>query len=65
MPFYEFVCPNCDRKETFYVTMTDIVNYIPFCNQCKSEMKRIYTAPAIHLKGRGFYKTDYRKRKRR
>ena len=55
MPTYEYRCTKCGatnlRSGMFKTTR---------CAHCNGRAKRVYSAPAIHFKGSGFYNTDYK-----
>ena len=58
MPTYEYQCRACGHKfEKFQRITEDPVKDCPACG--KSEVKRLVSAAAFHLKGSGWYKTDY------
>lgn len=52
MPNYDFKCNTCATK---LETQDPALPSCPFCGEI---MTRIWTAPAIHLTGHGFYSTD-------
>jgi len=57
MPIYEYRCPeghSVERKESVAWAK---------CPTCGKRAKRVYSAPAIHFKGSGFYNTDYKGKK--
>jgi len=51
MPLYDFKCNYCNS-----VIEIDNPNP-PMCTTCGNTMARIWSAPAVHFKGTGFYKT--------
>lgn len=56
MPIYTYECLACGQ-------FTDIkhgINEEPDfeCNNCRGDMRRILSAPAVQFKGSGFYTTD-------
>lgn len=51
MPTYDFKCKECDEV----IETTD--RTAPICKVCKKEMQRVWSAPGILFKGKGFYKT--------
>ena len=57
MPVYEFQCLEC---------LVIHEHFIPFGLEtadpihCNDQMIKLFTPPAIHFKGKGFYKTDNR-----
>jgi len=53
MAVYEYSCETCDLQietQTHYEVGPD-------CTVCYRLMKRVWTAPAVQFKGRGFYST--------
>jgi predicted nucleic acid-binding Zn ribbon protein len=58
MPVYEFQCLTC---------MVIHEHFIPFGLEtadpihCNEQMIKLFTPPAIHFKGSGFYQTDHKK----
>lgn len=62
MPIYEYECPNCQFKEEKLVLSNKDKN--PVCPRCKqTKMEKIISASNFHLKGTGWYETDYGKKK--
>ena len=59
MPLYDFVCPDCGHKEEIYKSISDR-NSVEECENCGEELDRVPTACAFHLKGSGWYTTDYK-----
>ena len=57
MPLYEYRCENCERRFEFLQGMSEAP--VTECPECGGELKRLLSAPAFHLKGSGWYKTDY------
>lgn len=60
MPIYEYVCIECDKSQEITRGFHD-PEVIPPCPNCGYHMIRSYTAPGVHFKGTGFYKTDNKK----
>lgn len=61
MPLYEYECPVCGR---FEVIQKFSAKPLKECPQCKEKGKsnpvtKAVSASAFHLKGSGWYKTDY------
>ena len=61
MPIYEYECPECGR---FEVIQKFSDKPLKSCPQCKEKGKdhkvtKAISASAFHLKGTGWYKTDY------
>lgn len=61
MPIYEYECPVCGVFEYIQSFSAKPLTQCPTCkeNGEKSKVKRIMSASAFHLKGGGWYKTDY------
>jgi putative FmdB family regulatory protein len=61
MPIYEYECPKCGRFEVVQKASEKPVKADPACScaDCPRAAKRVISAAAFHLKGSGWYKTDY------
>ncbi len=61
MPLYEYDCPECGRFEILQKVSDNILKLCPNCLEkgIKSKVTRVVSAAAFHLKGTGWYKTDY------
>lgn len=59
MPLYEYQCPKCGRFELIRKFSDDPVTECPTCG---SPVQKLASAPAFHLKGTGWYATDYAKK---
>lgn len=58
MPTYEYLCGSCEHNfEQVQKITEDALKKCPKCG--KDELKRLVNAAAFHLKGSGWYKTDY------
>ncbi len=57
MPIYEYVCAKCARRTEVIQRMNDRPPRA--CPHCGGKLKKAASAPAFHLKGSGWYKTDY------
>lgn len=58
MPTYEYECPDCGHvfEEVQKITAPALTD----CPKCQAKnVRRIISATAFHLKGSGWYKTDY------
>jgi len=60
MPLFEFRCNECHYIFEQIVTLYDPLVDCPLCS---GETTRMMSHPAVHFKGKGFYSTDYGKRK--
>jgi len=59
MPIYEYQCQACGHEEEFIQKISDA----PFkkCPKCgKNKLQKQVSASAFHLKGAGWYVTDFR-----
>lgn len=59
MPLYEYQCENCG--ETFEVMQKFADEPVKTHEKCGGKVHRLISAPAFHLKGSGWYATDYAK----
>jgi putative FmdB family regulatory protein len=56
MPIYEYRCPKCgDFDQMQKITDAPLKK----CPTCKSKVTKLLSNPAFHLKGGGWYITDY------
>jgi putative FmdB family regulatory protein len=60
MPLYEYKCASCGK--TFEVIQKFADEPLKSHPECGGEVVRLFSAPAFHLKGTGWYATDYAKR---
>ena len=61
MPIYTFVCEDCDH--IFDRLMKIDETWMEPCPKCGANKIRKIIAPSnFHLKGTGWYKTDYKKK---
>ena len=54
---YEFKCPHCHISLYLERSIHDEVG-APKCPDCKADGIRVWNAPPITFKGKGFYSTD-------
>jgi putative FmdB family regulatory protein len=59
VPLYEYQCPKCGRFELIRKFADPPVTECPTCG---SPVQKLASAPAFHLKGTGWYVTDYAKK---
>jgi putative FmdB family regulatory protein len=59
MPLYEYKCHSCGK--TFEVIQKFSDEPLAAHIGCGGEVERLLSAPAFHLKGTGWYATDYAK----
>ncbi len=62
MPIYEYVCTRCQREFEVIQGFSD--KPIRKCEQCGGPVKKLVSQSAFHLKGTGWYVTDYSSSKR-
>lgn len=56
MPIYEYNCPKCgDFDQMQKITDAPLKK----CPTCKAKVTKLISNPAFHLKGGGWYITDY------
>lgn len=60
MPLFEFSCLNCHY---IFEILIGINDEYPVCPICGGETDKIPAAPVAHFKGKGFYQTDYGRRR--
>jgi putative FmdB family regulatory protein len=60
MPIYEYQCSKCGK--TFEVIRKFSDAPLTVHEGCGGHVERLLSAPAFHLKGSGWYATDYAKR---
>lgn len=61
MPIYEYECDKCGHKVEAFQKITDAP--IVECERCHSQMKKLISQSTFHLKGTGWYVTDYASKK--
>jgi len=62
MPFYEYKCNKCGHFMEVMQKMSDAP--LTQCPQCgQPGLKKLISAAAFHLKGGGWYATDFKDRK--
>lgn len=61
MPLYEYECEKCGRIEVMQKVSDKPLRSCPNCKEKgkTSKVTRLVSASAFHLKGSGWYKTDY------
>ncbi len=58
MPTYEYACTACGHRLEAVQKFSD--DALTVCPECKGDLRKVYAAVGIVLKGSGFYKTDSR-----
>lgn len=61
MPIYEYECAECGRFEVIQKSSERPLKQCPHCKEKgkTSSVEKALSASAFHLKGSGWYKTDY------
>ena len=62
MPIYEYRCGKCGHTFESMESISDSKTEKP-CPECKSVARRMISAAAFHLKGNGWYTSDYKNKK--
>ena len=57
MPIYEYKCNKCGRAFDMVQKITD--PEVKNCSSCNGPVKKLISLSAFHLKGSGWYATDY------
>lgn len=57
MPIYEYQCEQCGRVEEAIQKFSD--KPLTKCNHCSGKLHKLISQSAFHLKGTGWYVTDY------
>lgn len=57
MPIYEYECAKCGHQAEIWQKISDPP--LTKCEVCKGKMKRLISQSTFHLKGTGWYATDY------
>ena len=57
MPIYEYECENCGRIEEVLQRFSDTP--LTRCRHCSGKLHKLVSQSAFHLKGAGWYVTDY------
>lgn len=58
MPFYEYECTKCNNHVEVLQKISDPP--VKKCELCNGKMKKIISQSTFHLKGSGWYVTDYK-----
>ncbi len=61
MPIYEYQCESCGNIVENWQKITDPP--LEVCEVCGGRMKKLISQSSFHLKGSGWYVTDYAGRK--
>ncbi len=57
MPVYEYQCTVCGQVEEAFQKISD--SPLESCSHCQGHLKKIISQSTFHLKGSGWYVTDY------
>ena len=57
MPIYEYECSECGNIEEAFQKMSDPP--LKECSKCKGKLNKLVSHSSFHLKGSGWYVTDY------
>lgn len=60
MPIYEYECTKCHHISEAWQNFSDPP--LTKCEKCKGKVKKLISHSAFHLKGTGWYVTDYAKK---
>jgi putative FmdB family regulatory protein len=59
MPIYEYECTGCGKTFEIFQKIGD--DPLKECRVCKGKLQKLISNCAFHLKGSGWYVTDYKK----
>jgi len=57
MPIYEYECTQCGKIEEAWQKISD--KPLCTCKHCSGSLKKLISQNSFHLKGTGWYVTDY------
>lgn len=57
MPLYEYHCLGCDKVFEILQKFSDPIK--KKCEECGGKLEKLVSSSSFHLKGTGWYKTDY------
>ena len=57
MPIYEYACTDCGRSTEAWQRLSD--SPLCECEACGGKLKKLISHNSFHLKGSGWYVTDY------
>lgn len=57
MPIYEYQCSKCGHQTEVWQKITDPP--VTKCEMCNGRMRKLISQTTFHLKGTGWYVTDY------
>jgi len=62
MPIYEYECTECGNVEEAFQKFSD--KPLSTCNRCSGRLRKLISTSSFHLKGTGWYVTDYANKSR-
>src|SRR3989338_2479781 len=62
MPIYEYSCNKCKKRFEIFQKITEKPRKV--CETCGGKLEKVVSHSAFHLKGTGWYATDYAKPKK-
>ena len=62
MPIYEYECTKCGKIEEVLQKFSD--NPLVKCKHCSGKLHKLISHSSFHLKGTGWYVTDYANKSR-
>jgi len=62
MPIYEYECKKCGHQTEVWQKFSD--SPLTKCELCNGRMKKLISQSSFHLKGSGWYVTDYASKNR-
>ena len=60
MPIYEYECGNCNAHHEAFQKITE--RPLRKCEKCGGKLHKLISQSSFHLKGSGWYVTDYGKK---
>jgi putative FmdB family regulatory protein len=57
MPIYEYECTRCGSVEEIFQKISD--KPLTKCKKCSGKLHKLISQSSFHLKGTGWYATDY------
>jgi putative FmdB family regulatory protein len=60
MPIYEYSCTKCGKVEEVIQNFSD--KSLTKCRHCSGKLHKLISQSSFHLKGTGWYATDYAKK---
>ena len=60
MPIYEYECTKCGKLEEVLQNFSD--KPMTKCKRCSGKLQKLVSQSTFHLKGTGWYATDYAKK---